>query len=62
MNTLKQQEQLLLKSLCDKYNLPTNLITILVKTAEKNMHENLTNAEKRTDYIGLVNYHSKRKE
>lgn len=62
MNTLRQQERQLLKDLCDQYNLTTDLINILVKTAEKNMHENISLAEKRTDYINLVSYHSKERE
>ncbi|WP_425313250.1 DNA modification system-associated small protein [Paenibacillus mangrovi] len=62
MNTLRQQERQLLKSLCDKYNLPSDLINILVKTAEKHMYENVSSSEKRTDYINLVTYHSKGKE
>lgn len=59
MNTLKQQEQILLKDLCNKYNLPSDLIKLLVKNAEINMYENVSSSEKRTEYINLVSYHSK---
>ncbi|MGN7169363.1 DnaD domain protein [Paenibacillus cellulositrophicus] len=62
METLKQQEAKLLNDLCDQYNLTKDLINLLVRTAEKNMHENRSLAEKRTDYIDMISYHSKRKE
>ena len=61
METLQQQEKKLLNDLCDQYNLTPDLINLLVRTAEKNMHENISLAEKRTDYIDLVGYHTKGK-
>lgn len=59
MKPLREQEFETLRNLCNKYNVQPELIKKLISSAEENHYANKSVAERRTDYLNLIQFHSK---
>lgn len=59
MNLIKPKEHQILLQTCYRYNLPSKLVSELLKSAKNFSYENTTDSTRKKEYKDLINYYTK---